>query len=54
MLAIGAKYGYEAPEQPMLSIEGQKMLDKERKKKKKMASIYDIEEEDKEGEGSSD
>ena len=43
--------GYEVAE-PVFSIEGQKVLEKERKRKKKMAGIYDIKEDD--GEDKSD
>ena len=50
MLAIGAQYGCEGlPELPVMGTEVAKMLEKERKKKKKMASIYDIAEDDREG-----
>lgn len=49
MLAIGSKYGYDLPEVPVMGTEVAKMLEKERKKKKKMASIYDIAEDDREG-----
>ncbi len=53
MLELQKSLGYEV-EQPLLSIEGQKLLEKERKRKKKIQGIYDIEEKDAENSESSD
>ena len=51
LLEMQRALGYEV-EEPQFSIEGQKLLDKEKRKRKKAATIYEIEEDAKEGEGS--
>jgi len=53
MLELQRALGYEV-EEPILSIEGQKLLEQERKRKKKIQSIYDIAENDKEDSENSD
>ena len=53
MLELQKSLGYEV-EQPLLSIEGQKLLEKERKRKKKIQGIYDIAENDAENSENSD
>lgn len=53
MLELQRSLGY-AVEEPVLSIEGQKLLEQERKRKKKIQSIYDIAENDKEDSENSD
>ena len=40
--------GLEVLEEPVYSIEGQKVLEKEKKRKKKIKAIYDIDEDDRE------
>ena len=41
-------------EEPVYSIEGQKVLEKEKKRKKKIKAIYDIDEDDREDQENSD
>ena len=43
--------GYEVQQAPQLSIEGQKIVEKEKKKREKIASIYDIVEEREDDDG---
>ena len=49
LLEMQRALGYEI-EEPQFSIEGQKLLEKEKRKRKKAASIYEIAEDEKEGE----
>ena len=51
MIEFQRSIGIEV-EEPVLSIEGQKILDKEKKRKKKLSAFYDIKEDEQENEGS--
>ena len=53
MFSLQQKYGLPV-EPPVLSIEGEKVFEKERKKKKKISAIYDIDEDEKENAENSD
>ena len=53
MFSLQQKYGLPV-EPPVLSIEGEKVFEKERKKKKKISAIYDIAEDEKENAENSD